>query len=354
VTASSEPSLSLRLMLLTAIGLSAWLVQPFADAVLIAAVVTVLAWPLHRRTMARLGGRPIPATALSMAGISVGVVAPVSGLLWLVSSELVALANELASALDSGDLSGQVARLQRVPLVAWLIDKAGGPQVLTHSMQVAAREALTDLARSIGQSVPNIVGLTARAVLKSTVFLLTLATLLYRGQELLLWAVRLSPLPARHTKRLFEVFAEFARNVVLAGLVSAIVQGLVAWLGYMIVGLERAVLFALLTGVLAFVPLVGTAAAWVPIGLLLLLQGRPGAAVFVTIWSLLLTGTIDNLVKPLVVRGRSDMPTLLVFLGVFGGLAAFGVIGLLVGPVLMAMLLALLRIYEESLDPPAA
>ena len=67
-----------------------------------------------------------------------------------------------------------------------------------------------------------------------------------------------------------------------------------------------------------------------------------------------MTGTVDNIIKPLMVRGRSDMPALLVFLGVFGGLLAFGVIGILVGPVLMALLLALLHIYEETVTPSDA
>jgi predicted PurR-regulated permease PerM len=156
------------------------------------------------------------------------------------------------------------------------------------------------------------------------------------------------------TRRLMAVFAEFAQNVVLAGVAAAVVQGVVAGIGYAIAGVERALLFALLTGVMAFVPVVGTAVAWVPVCLLLLFAHRTGAAAFVAVWSLVLTGTIDNIVKPLVVRGRSDLPTLLVFLGVFGGLLAFGLIGLLVGPVLVAMLLALLHIYEEGLVRTAA
>lgn len=347
----AQSSLSLRVLLLAALASAVWLVQPFADALLVATVVAVLSWPFHQRMLARLRGRAALATALSIVGVSIGVVAPVIGLLWLVSVELVSLADQLATELESAQLSAQVTRLQGLPMVAWLIAQGGGPEALTEAVRSAAREGLTDVARSIGQSVPNLVGLTARAVLKATVFLLTLATLLFRGPELAHWVERLSPLPARHTTRLFQVFAEFARNVVLAGLVAATVQGAVAWLGYVIVGLDRPLLFAILTGVLAFVPLVGTAAAWVPIALLLMLQGKPGSALFVVFWSVVLTGTIDNLVKPLVVRGRSDMPTLLVFLGVFGGLIAFGVIGLLVGPVLMALLLALLRIYEESLEP---
>jgi predicted PurR-regulated permease PerM len=219
-------------------------------------------------------------------------------------------------------------------------------------MQTGAADALTTIASGAGQLVPDLVGLTALAGLKVIIFYLTLMALFQHGHRLAEWLVRITPLEQAVTRQLGAVFSEFARNVVLAGIAAAVVQGIVAGIGYALAGVERVLLFALLTGVMAFVPVVGTAVAWIPVCLLLLFNHRPGAALFVAVWSLVLTGTIDNIVKPLVVRGKSDLPTLLVFLGVFGGLIAFGLIGLLVGPVLVAMLLALLHIYEEGLAAP--
>lgn len=351
-----DSTFSLRVLLLVAIGLAAWLVRPFADAVIVAAVVSILAWPLHLRVLARLGGRALPATAISLMLVTVGVLVPGAGLAWVVSRELAALAEQLVLALDQGDLSTMLGDVQRLPLVSWLVSQAGGEAVIIAEVRGALRELVGELARNAGQSVPGLVGLTARALLKVLVFFLTLASILHRGRELVPWAVRVSPLMPAHSRRLFQVFSEFARNVVLAGLVAAAVQSVIAGVGYLLAGVERPLLFALLTGVLAYVPLVGTAAAWAPVSLLLLLQGRPGAALFVVLWSILLTGTVDNLIKPLVVRGKSELPTVLVFLGVFGGLLTFGLIGLLVGPVIMAIMMALLHIWDESrtLDPTSA
>jgi len=350
----TEPStLALRVLLLAALALAAWLVAPFADAVLVAAVVAVLAWPFHARVLRLVRGHRLPATGLTLLGVTIGVVVPVGLLLWLVSRELALMANQLMAELDKGELDTRFQSMSSVPLVGWGIARLGGAVALANEIGTVGRKALANLGQTAGQYVPGLLALTARALLKTVIFYLTLGTLFHRGDKLMPWAIHMSPLRPASTLRLTQVFTQFARNVVLAGVASAIVQGVVAGIGYLLAGVERPLLFALLTGVMAFVPLVGTAVAWVPVTLLLLLHGHPGGALFVALWSLLLTGTIDNIVKPLVVRGNSDMPALLVFLGVFGGLAGFGIIGLLVGPVVMALMLALLHIYEETLPPQA-
>jgi predicted PurR-regulated permease PerM len=339
---------ALRVLMMVASGVAVWLASPFANALLVAAVVAVLAWPLHAR-LTRIPRLPRAfGTLITLLLVTVGAVVPVALLLWLVSRELAALATQLAAERDRESNQVWVTAARGVPAVAWLEAQAGGGGALAEAARTTSRDALLDAARNIGQDVPGLLGLTARAILNLIIFYVALATLFSRGEEFGAWVQRTSPLPPAQTTRLFSVFAEFARNVVLAGIIAAAAQGAVAGVGYWIAGVDRPVLFALLTGVLAFVPLVGTAAAWVPIALLLLLRGEVGAATFVAIWSLALTGTVDNFIKPFIVRGRSDMPTLLVFLGVFGGLIAFGLIGLLVGPVLMALLLALFKIHEEG------
>lgn len=344
----STAPLTIRILLVTALAATLWLVRPFLDALLVATVVAILAWPLHLWVEARVRRPRVLSTLLTVTSLTVGVVVPVAVLSWLVSRELGALVTQLASELDGDELRGWVSQATELPLVRRALDAAGGGPVVTEALRTAARDGLLAVGRDVGQVVPGLFGVTARAVLDVCIFFLALATFFHRGSELRGWANRALPLAEAHTTRLFAVFTEFARNVVLAGIVAAAVQGAVAGVGYALAGVERAFLFAVLTGVLAFVPLVGTAMAWVPVALLLLLQQRPGAALFVVVWSIGLTGTVDNVVKPFIVRGRSDMPTLLVFLGVFGGLTTFGVIGLLVGPVLMALLLALFRIYEEG------
>jgi len=340
-------------ILLLALAATVWLVRAWLDAVLVAAVVAMLAWPLHERIAASLGRRRRLGTALTLLGLVLGLFAPLALLGLVVGREVVILANEVIDKVQLGTWDGYLRELLRAAPLQDLIRAAGGRTELTEQLEASARAGILTIATTVTGNVPGLLGVTATAVVKVVVFLLALTTFVHRGPEGIAWVRRVSPLSPDHTDRLLGVFAEFARNVVLAGLVAGMSQGLVATLGFWLAGVERTLLFGVLTAVFAYVPLVGTTLVWLPVALLLLAEGRPGAALFVAIWSLALTGTVDNLIRPIIVRGKSDVPLLLVFLGAFGGLGTFGVIGLLVGPVMVAVLLALFRIYEEELAQPA-
>ncbi len=130
--------------------------------------------------------------------------------------------------------------------------------------------------------------------------------------------------------------------------VTAAVQGLCAMLGFWIVGLRAPVLLGAVTGLAAILPF-GVGLVWVPVAAALIASGAWGKALFIAIWSLALVSTIDNFLRPLLISGPSRVPYILVFFGIIGGLIAFGVVGLVLGPVLLAVLLALWRQARESL-----
>ena len=148
--------------------------------------------------------------------------------------------------------------------------------------------------------------------------------------------------------RLFEVFREFANNMVLGSVVSGALQGVVAAVGYSIAGADRVVFLGLLTGVFSFIPLVGTAVVWVPVALGTYATVGLGWALFVAAWSMLFTASVDNVVKPLMMRGQSNIHPLLIFLSVFGGMYWMGIPGVLVGPVAVAFFLALYHLYVRD------
>lgn len=334
-----------------------WLVRPYLDAVLVAGVVSILALPLHRWVLRKVGGRRRLATAITLVILTVGIFVPAGAIGLVVARELYTLANQVADMVQPGAWDTLVRNVARWKPLGWLVDAVGGRTALASTLENAVRDAVLSGAAAVTQRVPNLLSVTFSVVLKTIIFFLGVATLLLRGPDLLDWLRHLSPLPRQHTDRLMAVFEQFARNVVFAGVVGGFLQGVVATIGYSLAGVDRALLFGVVTGVFAYVPLVGTTLVWLPLCLVLLGQDRAGAAIFVAAWSIALTGTVDNMVKPFIVRGKSDVPLLLVFLGVFGGLAGFGFIGILVGPVMVAMLLALLRIYAEQRAgtiPPAA
>jgi predicted PurR-regulated permease PerM len=106
--------------------------------------------------------------------------------------------------------------------------------------------------------------------------------------------------------------------------------------------------FAVLASGAALVPLIGTALVWAPAALVLTAQGHVGSAIFLAIWGVAVASSADNFVRPLFISGRAQISTLPVFIGLLGGLSAFGAIGMFLGPVVLALVLALFRFAEET------
>jgi predicted PurR-regulated permease PerM len=161
-------------------------------------------------------------------------------------------------------------------------------------------------------------------------------------------AMPLIPMDPGRKALLVAHLSAVTRAVVLGMLLTAVAQGTLMGVGFMLVGLPSPVVFGVLTAVASLVPLIGLALVWVPAVVVLFAQGRPGAAVFLLAWSVLLVGIVDNILRPIFVSGRARISTLPIFLGLMGGLTAFGAIGMVAGPVLVALVIALFRFAEEA------
>jgi predicted PurR-regulated permease PerM len=136
--------------------------------------------------------------------------------------------------------------------------------------------------------------------------------------------------------------------VVVGTLVTALVQGSLIGIGFAIAGLPSPLVFGAVGALASLIPVVGTALVWVPAALSLLALGQTGWAVFLTLWSVILVAGSDNVIRPLVVSSSSNVSTLLVFVGVLGGVSAFGFAGIFLGPVLLTLVAALLRYADEA------
>jgi predicted PurR-regulated permease PerM len=202
-------------------------------------------------------------------------------------------------------------------------------------------------------SLPSLVGSVVGLGIDLLVYAFAVITLYVEGPALLRTAMQVSPLRDAYERRLFEVFREFATNMLFGSLATAAVQGFVAGVGYAIAGISSLVLVTLLTAMSSFVPIVGTGIGWVPMAIYVGATQGWGWGVFLALWNGGLTGTIDNVVRPLFIRGRSQIHPLAILLAVLGGLAWLGLAGALVGPVLVAVLAAMLTIWREDFADPA-
>jgi len=157
----------------------------------------------------------------------------------------------------------------------------------------------------------------------------------------------LVPMSREDKARLFAHLASVLRAMVYGTGVTALVQGALIGIGFAVIGLPSPIVFGVLAALLALVPMAGTPVVWVPAVIALLLQGRYYAGGFMLAWGAFVV-TIDNFLRPWLVSGLAQVGTLTVFIGVLGGVAAFGPIGIFLGPLVLALAIALVDFTLES------
>ncbi len=169
------------------------------------------------------------------------------------------------------------------------------------------------------------------------------------GPAMIKSVMHLSPLDDTYEQELLLEFDRISRAVVLATILSALAQGLTAGIGFYFAGMEYLTLLIMLTTAFAMIPFVGPSIVWIPVCLYLIMNDQLWAAGLLAVWGVLVVGTVDNIVKALVLHGQSQLHPLLALLSVLGGVQALGPIGIVVGPMVVAMLQTLLSILRREL-----
>lgn len=337
-----------------------WLFWPFFEVLTYAAVVAVVAEPMHTRLTARLGGRRLLAAVLTALAFALLVLLPLGLLLVAFARQGISFASHGLEWVADGHLEAWLTARQ-AQVEAWvgtLPGRAGSGGIQVPDLTETVQQAVTSVLSVTGNVLPGLLSGIATGVIGGIIFVLTVITLLAEGPKLAAFVTALTPLDDRYEGQLIAVFREFAFNMVIGVFVVAMAQGMVASFGYWAVGMERPLFFGMLTGLGSFLPIVGTAVVAIPMCVWAFVTKGTGAGVTLALWSVFVVGTTDNVLRPMIIRGSSKIHPLLVFLAVFGGLWWMGIAGALVGPVMVAMFLALARIYREEFlaegtTPPA-
>jgi predicted PurR-regulated permease PerM len=167
------------------------------------------------------------------------------------------------------------------------------------------------------------------------------------GDAMIRRARRFIPLEEAYKERLVNHLSGIARAIVFGTTMNALLQGLVLGIGFGIAGLPSPVVFGVLAALVAMLPVGGAALVWIPAVLWLFFDGRWGYGIFLVVWGAMMS-LLDSFLKPLLISGRAPISTLVVFIGVLGGIAAFGAIGIIAGPLILSLVLALIEFAEEG------
>jgi predicted PurR-regulated permease PerM len=199
-------------------------------------------------------------------------------------------------------------------------------------------------ASAVGTAVVR----TGALLFQLAMMLIALFFLLTSGREMIAWVDSVSPLRRGQTRELLTEFRKVSYSVIVSTIITAGVQTLVALAGYLIAGVPKLAFFVGVTFFIALIPAIGAAVVGLAAALVLFVTGHPYMALFLAVWSVAVVGLVDNVVKPYLIKGDVEMHGAVVFFALIGGIAAFGMIGLLVGPLAVAMLLTLLRMYRRD------
>jgi predicted PurR-regulated permease PerM len=234
--------------------------------------------------------------------------------------------------------------LEKIPWVGdaleWIEAHTGVTVLQLQEWMAEGLQRLLQLVMSSGGSfVMGALGTTVSFVM----MLFVLFFVLRDGPRLAQQVVSLLPIEGERRTLLQRHLTDMTRAVFLGLGLTAVAQGVLLGVGFWIAGLPSPLVFGVLGVILALVPMVGPALLWIPGAIWLAARGEMGYAIFLALWGGIVVGLIDNLLRPLLISGRVEVPTLAVFVGVIGGLAAFGFIGLFLGPIVLGLLIALFR-----------
>lgn len=333
-------------MLIGAAFVVALVIAPLVRELLLAIVLASVLRPVEVWLTKRLRGR---------RGIAAGIIT-VLVILIILGPLAMLIAVIIRDGADGVKFLLDTVHGQRVAdIVAWLPSGA----------QDAARDAIDSLPRNLdeltsqvgaqgksaGAAVSRSVIATGSFFYHGTLMIIALFFTLTRGDDLVSWLDKVSPLAPGQTRELIATSRKVSYSVVVSAIVTSGVQAGAALVGFYIARVPSPIFFAAVTFLAAFIPAVGAAVICLVAALLLYVTGHPYMAIFLAAWGLVVVGLVDNVIKPLLIRRGMEIHGGVVFFSLLGGLAAFGAIGLLVGPLAVSMFLSLLSMYHRDFSP---
>jgi predicted PurR-regulated permease PerM len=339
-------------MLLAAFVLVLLVFRPFGAALFLAGVLSMVLWPLHQWLTRRLRGHAGLAAGVLVALVIALVIGPLVGLSAFVVSETADAIRFVSETVRSEGTQGLIAKLPD-PVEHQLHRLLERVEVDTSELMKSAQSQLTAAGGTAAAALGAAVSATGSLLFQGTMMVLALFFFMTNKEGLINWLDDASPLRRGQTRELFAEFVRVCKSVIVSTAATALVQALAALIGYFIVSVPHPLFFFAITFVVAFIPAAGAASACIAAAGLKLLGGHPWAALFLVIYAVLVVGLVDNVVKPLLMKGGIQMHGAVVFFALLGGLAAFGAMGLLIGPLAVALFLAMLRMYQRdySADP---
>lgn len=330
-----------NIFLFVLLGITLYLVyrlfQPFLMVILLSGMLVSIFYSLFERLAVKLRGHKSLAAAIMVLLIAVVIILPTVDFLFYLSKKSLDGFGSISSWISAGELERTVndSIISRLNFI--------DPNIFN------IRQYLISVSGKVSQFLVSggtslLLG-TGQFLTSLVLMLFTMFFMFRDGRQLVEWIMRLTPLPNRYDRAIFEKFRKVSFSTIVSTFVTAIAQGLAGGIGFMIVGIP-AFFPGIAMAFLSLLPYVGAAFVWFPAAVYLLIVGKIWQGVFLLVWGIAVVSVVDNILRPLLIRKKAEVHPLLIFFSIFGGIIAFGFWGMLIGPVVIAVTFTLLHIYE--------
>ena len=343
---STAKTVNKTVLLLFVLGISAIflsMMHQFLMTIFMAALFSALLTPLYHRIVLFLKGKENAASLLTLFIIVCLVLLPLIALMSVVVAQAIHVSQSVTPWVQKFIEQPTIATdlLRKIPHY---------DQLLPHRDMILQKigSLVDNTSNLLINSLSSITKVTVNAAIMSIIMLYTMFYFLIDGKKLLYKILYYIPLENKDEQQLLERFTSVARATIKGTLIIGIIQGTLCGIGFALAGIPSPVFWGCLMAVLSIVPSVGTAIVWGPTLLILILNKDFTAAIIVGVFCGLIAGNADNLIRPRLVGKDTEMHDLFILFSTFAGISMFGIIGIIVGPIIAALFVSIWEIYGES------
>jgi predicted PurR-regulated permease PerM len=320
------------------------LVRPVITILLGSIILTYISFPVYKRITKKIPNKSVSAI-LSLLIVVMIILFPFSFLAYGVTKEGYNFYNSLSSNMAKGALFGFgcTSADSRLCLLLNQAEKFSKERLSKFGFDKQLQKLLPVLEEKITQFILSI------PIMIAKIFITLVITfyILKDWENILKEIIGIIPMRTKTKNRLIEEFGNITHTVIYAQLFVALVQGIVATVGFYIFGVPFPLLLGLVTAFCALIPAIGTAIIWAPASIFLILSGHLGRGIGLLLYSVLIISTIDNILLAKIVHEKAKVNQILVIIGVIGGAGLFGVAGIFIGPILLPLLITYFETFKE-------
>jgi len=321
------------------------MIRQFLMPMFMAGIFSAIVSPAHRWLTARIGGRENLASILVVVGIVVLVLAPLSILIGVVVGQAISVSQSVTPWVQSfiNEPTAITAYMEKFPYYK---------EILPYRALIIEKAGLVvgNISTFLINSLSEVTMLTVNAVFSSIIMLYVMFYFLTMGEVLLVKILYFLPLHDRDERRLLRRFTSVTKATLKGTLIIGAVQGFICGLAFAIAGIQGPVFWGTVMAVLSIIPAFGTAIVWVPALIILALKGQfVGVAVLAVLCGAV-AGNLDNVLRPRLVGKDTEMHDLFVLFGTLGGISLFGILGIILGPIVAALFITIWEIYGKAFE----